>query len=58
MIDQLVEKKRGLKHYVTFTFDGIYDDVAIEIGQFAEVQLIQKENKSIVSLVYLFLFFF
>lgn len=49
VIDQLVEKRRGLRHYVTFTFAGYHDGEADGGGRFAEVQLIDRDTNSIVS---------
>lgn len=47
--DKLVERKRGAKHYMAFTFSGFYcNEVTADI-KFAEMELIHKETNTNVS---------
>lgn len=54
-VDKLVERKRGAKHYMTFTFHGFHCNDVTADKRFAEVQLIHKETDTMVRLVGLLL---
>lgn len=49
LCENLTEKKRGPKHYVTFTFAGFHGNESMGDARFAEAQLIVKDTKAIVG---------